>query len=130
MNFTQNIFQDEDDERMAQALRDFDSFFEELVAFCEANTREFPPVLQAEINHKCYTHFNKDKDTDEISAEDLENAKRMDTNKFVEHLLETDNVSVLSVKRFRDVEGNLVYNTLYIISHSKGVFLKSNLIFN
>ena len=96
-----------DDEREAQVLRDFDCILEELKASCAKFSLDLPPLMQAEatITHSCFTHFNTNQEGN-IEAEDPEISKQEAAHHLIEHLVHTENIALLSLKKFRDVEGN------------------------
>ena len=91
-------------------LLDFDRFFGELLDFCERTNHELPRLLEAEINHKCFTFFHKEK------KDDPELAKRDAAKQFVEHLVQTDYLSVLRAKKFRNEEGNTYHSLITKLS--------------
>ena len=93
------------DEREAQALRDFDALFEELSTATQRYNLDPPPLFQSPINHTCFTFFHKKQADADADPTERETSKLKAASDFIEHLVETGKLSVLSLKKFRDVKG-------------------------
>ena len=72
-----------------------------------------PPLFQTEVNHTCFTFFRQSGASSSEAAfadpEEREASKVKAALDFIEHLVGTEKLSVLSLKKFRDVEGKYYF---------------------
>jgi hypothetical protein len=102
------VLKELDDERGAQVLRDYDAVFEELKKAMTRFQLDPPPLFQNPINHTVYTFFNsREEEAAEVEdPQEIENSKVEAAAEFINHLVATNNLSLLVKKKFRELEGN------------------------
>ena len=89
-----------DDERGAQVLRDYDAVFEELKKVMTRFQLDPPPLFQNPINHR------EEEAAEVEDPQEIENSKVEAAAEFINHLVATNNLSLLVKKNFRELEGN------------------------
>ena len=105
------IMQEEDDERAAQALRDYDSLFVELTeAITEFNLPK-PALFEREADHTCLNFFNKGAEGQEAEGQDREReerkqeGKKKSAAKLIGHLVDHNKLDSLAYKKTKGYEG-------------------------
>jgi hypothetical protein len=86
-------------------LKDFDSLLEELADAVDRYKFPSPPLFQCDVPHTCLTSFNEVQTDQTTTVEDREEARKNAASSFIDYLMETDKLSVLSPKTFRGSEG-------------------------
>ena len=93
-------------------LKDFDNFLGELMDAAHTFDLPSPPLFDSAVPHTCLTSFNEGQDDIIESLEEREEATRRAASSFVDHLVDTDRLSVLSHKTFRGANGRLLLISL------------------
>lgn len=62
-----------------------------------------PPLFQRGVSHNCLTYFHKGQS--ETAFEDIEAGKMEDATSFINYLVESGRLSVLSNKTVRGIKG-------------------------
>ena len=100
-------FQEDDDERESQVLRDYDALFLELKSAIQIYGLDPPPLLQREISHRCFTFFTtKENETVSEDPAEVEDKKIQAASAFVDYLVKTNKLAILKMRKFREVKGN------------------------
>ena len=95
-----------EDEREAQVFLDFDRLFKELQSKALQYGLVQPPLFNCPQPHSCFTEFHKNaEEGTEETEEEMEKKMCEATVKFIDHLLETENLHTLTEKTLKDVKG-------------------------
>ena len=97
--------EDENDEREAQVLKDFDALYEELADAIDRYSLPPPPLFQRDATHTCLTSFNESQAEKDAALENIEEERMRAASSLIEHLVETGRLSVMSRKKFRGSDG-------------------------
>ena len=97
--------QEEDDERAAQALKDYDSLHQELTEAIQFFNLPTPALFQRETNHTCITFFNKDAEGTEGQDGRKQEEKMKSAAKLIQHLVDFNKLDSLTYKKTKGFEG-------------------------
>ena len=98
--------QEEEDERAAQVLKDFDSLFHELSEGIAKFELTRPALFLKEPDHTCINFFNKGREGQEGRKQEKEEKKKNSASNLILHLVEHNKLSILTYKKGKGFEGN------------------------
>ena len=100
-------FQDDDDEREAQAHKDFDSLFYDIDESITKFELERPQLFNEQPDHTTLTFYNK-KSKEQEAAEkrdEVEDQKKLAASNLIQHLIDGFKLSSLKYKKTKAIEG-------------------------